>query len=300
MGRDVRGAALALDLTDPLASFKRGFANRPVPFVNDTPLQSTMRELQRQFSTGRLWITLAAVSLLLGVVGPFGTYVQHGLLERIAYWTAVVVSTYAVGVATVGFVVRRFRLHGRAGPGGYALAGAIAGLPVFAVVYVFNGFVFGFDRPLDAGFVAVSCVLIAAVLSALISLFVPSQATALATQPPPPPASTGAARPPILQRLPPALRGQLAYMSMQDHYVDVRTDKGGTLVLMRFADAIAEAAGVPGLQVHRSHWVAAAAVADTVRREGRLMLRMLDGTELPVSRPYLAAVREAGFPTRAG
>ncbi|MFH1794818.1 MAG: LytTR family transcriptional regulator DNA-binding domain-containing protein [Pseudomonadota bacterium] len=268
--------------------------------MNDTPLQSTMRELQRQFSTGRLWITLAAVSLLLGVVGPFGTYVQHGLLERIAYWTAVVVSTYAVGVATVGFVVRRFRLHGRAGPGGYALAGAIAGLPVFAVVYVFNGFVFGFDRPLDAGFVAVSCVLIAAVLSALISLFVPSQATALATQPPPPPASTGAARPPILQRLPPALRGQLAYMSMQDHYVDVRTDKGGTLVLMRFADAIAEAAGVPGLQVHRSHWVAAAAVADTVRREGRLMLRMLDGTELPVSRPYLAAVREAGFPTRPG
>lgn len=294
------GAALALDLIDPPASFKHGFANRPVPFVNDTPFQSTMRELQRQFSTGRLWVTLAAISLLLGVVGPFGTYGQHSLLERIAYWTAVAVSTYAVGLATVVFAVRWFHPDGRAGPGRYALAGAIAGLPVFAMVYLFGGLVFGFDRSLDTGFLAASCVLIAAVLSTLISLFAPSQATVLARQPPPPPASMAAARPPILQRLPPGLRGQLAYMSMQDHYVDVHTDKGGTLILMRFADAIAEAAGVPGLQIHRSHWVAAAAVSGTARREGRLMLRMLDGTELPVSRPYLAAVREAGFATRVG
>ncbi len=82
---------------------------------------------------------------------------------------------------------------------------------------------------------------------------------------------------------------------MQDHYVDVRTDKGGTLVLMRLADAIAETEGVAGLQIHRSHWVALEGIEKAVRRDGRLLLRMRDGTELPVSRTFAPAVREAGF-----
>ena len=84
-------------------------------------------------------------------------------------------------------------------------------------------------------------------------------------------------------------------MTMQDHYVDIRTDRGGTLVLMRFVDAIAETNGVEGLQVHRSHWVALGRIAQTVRLGGRPMLKMEDGTMLPVSRSYFDAVRAAGL-----
>lgn len=82
---------------------------------------------------------------------------------------------------------------------------------------------------------------------------------------------------------------------MQDHYVEIRTDKGGALVLMRLADAIAETEGVAGLQIHRSHWIAIGQVAQSVRLGGRLMLKMKDGTMLPVSRSYIEEVRAAGL-----
>jgi DNA-binding LytR/AlgR family response regulator len=102
-------------------------------------------------------------------------------------------------------------------------------------------------------------------------------------------------RPRVVDRLPPAQRGQLTHMSMQDHYVDVRTDRGGGLVLMRFADAIAETDGTAGVQIHRSHWVASNAVEKAIRRDGKLVLKLTDGTELPVSRSFQPAVKEAGL-----
>src|SRR5690606_41763012 len=99
--------------------------------------------------------------------------------------------------------------------------------------------------------------------------------------------------PPILDRLPRQVRGKLSHMSMADHYVEVFTDRGKALVLMRLADAIAETRGVPGLQIHRSHWVALDAVAAFKRLNGRPGGALKTGEILPVSRSYLAAVRAA-------
>jgi DNA-binding LytR/AlgR family response regulator len=82
---------------------------------------------------------------------------------------------------------------------------------------------------------------------------------------------------------------------MQDHYVEIVTEAGAHLVLLRLSDAMAEAAPTPGLQVHRSHWVAERAVAGAKREDGRLRLVLVDGTEIPVSRGRARAVREAGW-----
>jgi DNA-binding LytR/AlgR family response regulator len=101
--------------------------------------------------------------------------------------------------------------------------------------------------------------------------------------------------PPILERVSLPQRGRLIALIVEDHYVDIVTDKGRTLVLMRLADAIREAAPVPGLQVHRSHWVALAAVAKTLRSEGKVLLELSNGMKLPVSRGYLPAARDAGL-----
>nr|WP_255714076.1 LytTR family DNA-binding domain-containing protein [Pelagibacterium xiamenense] len=62
---------------------------------------------------------------------------------------------------------------------------------------------------------------------------------------------------------------------------------------MRLADAIAETDGVAGLQIHRSHWVAASAVAGLERRNGKTFVALRSGALLPVSRSYLAAARAA-------
>ena len=48
----------------------------------------------------------------------------------------------------------------------------------------------------------------------------------------------------------------LIYLKTADHYVEAFTTAGSTLVLMRFADAVAELDGAGGLRVHRSYWVA--------------------------------------------
>jgi len=75
----------------------------------------------------------------------------------------------------------------------------------------------------------------------------------------------------------------------------VVTDIGEALILMRLSDAETELAAFDGLRVHRSHWVAIGQVQKVQRREGRLMLTMQDGAEVPVSRTYRPGVEAAGL-----
>jgi hypothetical protein len=257
-------------------------------------MQFAKRELQGILASPRLWAGLAGVSLLLGMVGPFGTYEELRLPARLAYWSAVVVATYLTGFAAVQFCVRFIFGATPPGTGGYFLAGAAAGLPVAGVVALLNRFAFGEATGFNFLTALPYCVAAGAVVSGLVAYFARQEADLSQTAP-----TTGAetdrARPRILDRLPVEKRGRLAYLSMQDHYVEVHTDRGSTLVLLRFGDAIAEAAGVDGLRIHRSHWVARDAVAGVERRDGRMVLRMHDGARLPVSRSYSASVREAGL-----
>jgi hypothetical protein len=270
---------------------KDEFAIRPNRFAIDASLQFAMRELRQVLAAPRLWAGLAGTALLLGMVGPFGTYEELRLPARLAYWSAVVVATYLAGFASVHFTVRFLFGEELPATGGFTLAGAIAGVPVAAVVALLNSFAFGGE--IGFGFLAVLpyCVAASAVVSGLVSYFAIQEARGRNDMP----ATSVPIRPRILDRLPPEKRGRLAYLSMQDHYVEVHTDRGRALVLMRFGDAIAETEGVDGLRIHRSHWVAREAVAGTARRDGRLVLRMRDGAELPVSRSYSGAVRAAGL-----
>ena len=100
---------------------------------------------------------------------------------------------------------------------------------------------------------------------------------------------------PFLSRLPARLGRDLLHLHMQDHYVEAHTGKGSTLVLMRFRDALREVDGIDGMQVHRSHWVAATAVVRMVRRGGRVFLKLTNGAEVPVSRTFAPALKDKGW-----
>lgn len=239
-----------------------------------------------------LWAALAGGSILLGLVGPFGTYGQLPLAARLAYWTAIVVSTYLTGFLVVHFAMHLLFGEDRGGVTGYTLVGAIAGVPVAGLVALFNRFAFG-DGSVFGFFTALPYVVVtAALISGLVAYFVqraavePNAPVDIPGSPP---------RPRLLDRLPLGKRGPLTHLTMQDHYVEVHTDRGSELVLMRMSDAITETEGVDGLRIHRSHWVARAAVEGVERRGGKLLLRLRGGTQLPVSRSYSEAVRAAGF-----
>ncbi|WP_299301260.1 LytTR family DNA-binding domain-containing protein [uncultured Litoreibacter sp.] len=100
---------------------------------------------------------------------------------------------------------------------------------------------------------------------------------------------------PFLQRIGLSAPEELIRLAMQDHYVEVHTDAGSELILMRLADAIAELDGIAGLRVHRSHWVATDAVAGSRKEGGRSLLVMRDGALVPVSRSYRDSVKAAGL-----
>lgn len=100
----------------------------------------------------------------------------------------------------------------------------------------------------------------------------------------------------FLERLPPRLRGaDLHAIEAQDHYLRLHTSRGQDLILMRLGDAVDELAGLEGAQVHRSWWVARAAVDDVRRGDGRALLTLKGGVEVPVSRTYSRHLRAAGW-----
>ena len=94
------------------------------------------------------------------------------------------------------------------------------------------------------------------------------------------------------KRLSRAVSRDVIYLEMKDHYVQVHTTGGSCLILMRFTDAVVDL-GALGMQVHRSYWVAHRHMLAMVRREGRTMLRVTGGRDVPISRPYVPAVRAA-------
>ncbi len=106
----------------------------------------------------------------------------------------------------------------------------------------------------------------------------------------------GSSPPKFLERIPLKLRGgELYAVQAEDHYLRLHTSRGSDLILMRLADAVAELEGIEGAQVHRSWWVAKAAVTDAKRADGRAVLTLRNGAEAPVSRSYAGALRDAGW-----
>ena len=99
----------------------------------------------------------------------------------------------------------------------------------------------------------------------------------------------------LYERLSRAVSHDIIYLKVVDHYVHVHTTGGSCLVLMRFADAVADL-GSLGMKVHRSYWVAHRHMLSTVRGEGRMMLRVTGGYHVPISRP--APARRARRPAR--
>jgi DNA-binding LytR/AlgR family response regulator len=216
-------------------------------FVNDTHLQSTLREMRGLVRNRRSWIVLLALGIVVGLIGPFGTFENMGLVSRLLYWMAVVLGTAGIGTLVAGFVERLLLPRLPAWLAG-AIAGAVAGPAIAGVVLVINLVAYGVDvTPIRFGTLLAYCTLISisvTVMSAL--LWQPPQA-----KPVPEAVSAAATEPAILERLPRGQRGRLVHIAVSDHYVDVTTEKGTTLVLMRLSDAIRETAPVAGMQVHR-------------------------------------------------
>ncbi|WP_439540236.1 LytTR family DNA-binding domain-containing protein [Sphingomonas sp.] len=246
---------------------------------------------------------MVAIGVVLALIGPFGSFAAS-FGWRLLYWVPLIVVGYLIYRpigAAAGWLGHRLQLP--IGPM-WVVATLVATVPMTVLVWAAS--CSGMCRvpdSIDRALIWYGQVLvIGGAVTLLLYLRRPREAAA----PPPvqdrspqsPSASAPIAvvpRPPFFDRIPAHLGTTLIALEMEDHYVRAHTALGSDLILMRMRDAIGELAGVPGVQVHRSWWVARAAVTG-VERDGRnLRLELSNGLRAPVSRERVAALREAGW-----
>ena len=260
-------------------------------------LPFTHRELPGARSFAVQGLVLVCLVALFAFIGPFGTYNTIGPLARVGYWMLAIGANWLVCGSVMMLALRVTRTASRRRRI-LAMAGAalVAAIPGTGVVFTAEALF----RPGYAGGSALPTIYLAvAVLMLAIGSLV---VTVLAGRRNLPKTDdviggeTGAGRTArFLDRLPPELGRDLVCLRMADHYVEVFTTSGSTLILMRFADAVAELESAGGLRVHRSYWVARDHVTGVARRNGRMTLLLTGGHEAPVSRGHLADVRAAGL-----
>ncbi len=268
----------------------------PVAAVHASPIAADFaRRAKRGLIIG------VAASLVLAFTGAFDTD-QIGLLSRLAYWLTVVLAGSALGLVITAAVQAWGRLA-RWHWAEMALASLLIAVPLTFIVVVASVISFG-QMPITPatllGFF--SAVFPVSLVMTIINMTTARPSPTIAADPEPvaaapqPPATAATMPPAFADRLPLRLRGgRLLALAAEDHYCRVHTDAGDDLVLMRMADAVVLLADVPGARVHRSWWVARAAITGSRRDGDRLFLELENGLSAPVSRAERQRLAASGW-----
>lgn len=279
--------------------------------MNGGKLQSALRELQDFASSRNFWIVLAAIVLLFTAIGPFGTDHFMGILPRFGFWLVNMFVGIWIAIVFVVFAelyLDRFiaRPFARMFVGSL-LSCPVIGLSSMLVVYSWRGPEPSWSRYFENTAQALPIAIVFTLIfwasmrhEKQVKLAAESVTPEGARAPSAPPADIVADMrqqmpipepPPILARLKPENRAPILRLSAEDHYTLTVTSRGRELILIRFSDALSELGDTIGTQIHRSHWIARAAFESLVTKEGKLLARLRDGTELPVSRSFAGEVK---------
>jgi len=258
----------------------------------------------------------AAAAAVLAYLGALGTG-EAPLGLRLAYWAAVIMPGSFLGMGVSALVRSWGGLESRRWLE-IALVALLVSLPHSFIVIVVSALFFGVEMitPMLVLQFWLAVLLITLVLTAINYLanadiqpraaaLQPAMALPDAAQPVPvqsaqpegaQPEGAPAIPPLLAEKLPVNLRSaRLLAIEAEDHYLRVHTDAGSNLVLMRMTDACALLEDAPGARVHRSWWVARAAVTSDGQRAGRMMLDLSSGLQVPVSRAMQQRLKGSGW-----
>jgi len=96
----------------------------------------------------------------------------------------------------------------------------------------------------------------------------------------------------LIDTVPPSLGDDIMRMHAQDHYVEVVTTEGGTLLTERFSDCVEKLERLDGIQCHRSHWISLGHDDDLTRSGSAYVCTMSNGDQVPVSRRRYAELKD--------
>lgn len=238
------------------------------------------------FGNARWWpraLGLAfATGILLGVLGPFGSFLNGNIMLRVFSWTVdVVMGTALVGLLMPLLVRTGLRLKAPL-PAALLIAFLIVNIPTALFSAAFGYWLWPrmIDRVRPEDWYTQSLLVCAVIIGlwALLSLALDHRQT-----PPAPRRPADSTAEPVL------------CLQMEDHYVRVHRPSGSTLELMPLRTAIDRYGQDDGVQVHRSWWVAASAVEASERDSRNWRLRLSNGVTVPVARNRVTEVRARGW-----
>lgn len=237
-----------------------------------------------------IWVVTSVIGV---VAGPFGTIVSQSFFNRLIFWPVILAVAILIGAA-LRVIVQDYLGLRRYLPELFSLA-VLATLVLTPPFYLICAALATSDpasapNALEmAAYVFITSMATSTLRHALASESAIAQRSEVRN-------SEGPPR--IYDRLSGDQTQPILRMQVRDHYVDVVRPSGTESVLIRFADAIAEAEGIPGLRVHRSHWVATDAILAVRRERSKMFLRTSDGALIPVSRTYMSDVEAIDLPEK--
>ena len=96
----------------------------------------------------------------------------------------------------------------------------------------------------------------------------------------------------LIDTVPASLGDDIIRMHAQDHYVEIVTTQGSTLLTERFSDSVEKLERLDGIQCHRSHWISLGHVDDLTRSGSAYICTMSNGDQVPVSRRRYAELKD--------
>lgn len=237
----------------------------------------------------RLGSGVAIYVAIMVVTGPFGQGERFILSQRLGLWVLYVLLGFPILAGIHAWLYTRWRTEKTAGTvGRIVLSALIATVPVLGVVEAI-GLVEGRPLPRSAvDYVRSGLEVMVAALPFMVLLegYRNRQGTGVL-----PLASTETSDMGFWRDL-----GEVHAFCAQGHYTRVYTAGGQRFVDKPFADMLAMAVATEGVQVHRSWWVARAAV-DTIHRKGSsAQIAIRGGVKVPVARRRILLLRGCGWP----
>ena len=237
-----------------------------------------------------------ATGILLAILAPYRTDAIFPVWERLAFWI--------MSSCLCGCLLLPFYLLGRMAGRDYGLAAhlwlplsaTLAAVPATLIVQSAATAVNPAIQLLPFAKLLPSVLLLCLPLQFVLHLLL-RETDALAPDAPTPDAPIDQAIAPLLAKLPKSLGDEILCMKTEDHYLRVFTPHGNALILMRMTDAEKTTGDVEGLRVHRSWWVARAAVRRSVAAGGNISLILSNGVEVPVSRERRHLLQAQGWLT---
>ena len=237
---------------------------------------------------GLTWWTRALgmavfMGIVLGVFGPFGSYLNGNAVLRIFSWTGnLIMGTVVVGIV-IPLVTQGALRIGLPRLAGVGIGMVVAAAPAALLSDLYGHWLwpYAIDRVRPEEWYAQALMVEGFILAIWVLVSLAGESLRR-----PAPVDTAAS---------PLAVGPVLCLQMEDHYVRVHRTSGSSLELMTLNDAISRCGSAKGLKVHRSWWVAASAV-DGIERDGRnLRLRLTNGLAVPVARNRVTEVRARGW-----